>query len=100
MPGESSSAVVLAPRSRGRLVHADLPKYLTKDEVARLLAACARARDRLLLRVMWETGVRVSELLALTPASIDFAAEAGTCDGLPFHAAVSIGPYSALIFSQ
>jgi integrase len=25
---------------------------------------------------MWETGIRVSELLALTPSSIDFAAEA------------------------
>lgn len=69
MPGESSSALAVH-------VHADLPKYLTKDEVGRLLAACGGARDRLILRVMWETGVRVSELLALAPASIDFAAEA------------------------
>lgn len=76
MSRESSSALVVAPRSLARLVHADLPKYLTKDEVGRLLGACGRARDRLILRVMWETGVRVSELLALSPASIDFAAEA------------------------
>ncbi len=76
MPGESSSALAAPPRSVARFVHADLPKYLTKEEVGRLLAACSRARDRLILRVMWETGLRVSELLALTPASIDFAAEA------------------------
>lgn len=76
MPGESSTAWAAAPRSLARRVHAELLKYLTKDEVGRLLAACGRTRDRLILRVMWETGVRVSELLALSPASIDFAAEA------------------------
>jgi len=32
--------------------------------------------------------------------STDVVAEAGDCDGLPWHAAVSIGPYSVLIFSQ
>jgi integrase len=76
MSRESSSALAAAPRSLARTVRVDLPKYFTKDEVGRLLAATGRARDRLMLRVMWETGVRVSELLALTPASIDFGAEA------------------------
>jgi len=32
--------------------------------------------------------------------STDVNAEQGECDGLPFHAAPSIGPYSVLIFSQ
>ena len=32
--------------------------------------------------------------------SADVVAEPGQYDGLPFHAALSIGPYSALIFSQ
>jgi 1,4-alpha-glucan branching enzyme len=32
--------------------------------------------------------------------STDVSAESGECDGLPWHAAISIGPYSALIFSQ
>jgi len=76
MAGESSSALASAPRALARLVDAQLPKYFTKDEVARLLAAATTSRDRLILRAMWETGVRVSELLALTPTSIDFAAEA------------------------
>lgn len=32
--------------------------------------------------------------------STDVFAEAGSCDGLPWYAPVSIGPYSVLIFSQ
>lgn len=32
--------------------------------------------------------------------SADIIAESGACDGLPWHAAVSVGPYSVLIFSQ
>lgn len=32
--------------------------------------------------------------------STDVIAEAGACDGLPWHAEISIGPYSVLIFSQ
>ena len=76
MTRESSSALALVPRSISRVARADLPKYLTKDEVGRLLAACRRARDRLILRVMWETGVRASELTSLTSESIDFTGEA------------------------
>lgn len=33
-------------------------------------------------------------------ASTDAVSDAGQYDGLPFHAALSIGPYSVLIFSQ
>ncbi len=76
MARELSSALAAPPRGLVRLVEARLPKYLTRDEVGRLLAACGSARDRLILRVMWETGARVSELLALMPVSIDFTGEA------------------------
>ena len=60
------------PRSLSALAAAELPKYLTKGEVDRLIEACRTPRDRLMLRVMWQTGVRVSELLSLTPMSIDW----------------------------
>jgi integrase len=76
MPQESSSALALVPRSLSRLARAELPKYLTRDEVQTLLGACERPRDGLLLRVLWETGLRVSELGSLTPESIDFTSEA------------------------
>ena len=75
MTREMSSAPALVPRSISRVARAEIPKYLTKVDVGRLMAACGRARDRLILRVLWETGVRVSELLALSSESIDFAGE-------------------------
>lgn len=64
--------MVAAPRSITAVASAKLPKYLTRDQVHKLLDACTVARDRLMLQVMWQTGVRVSELLSLTPASIDW----------------------------
>lgn len=76
MPGEMSIPMAAPPRTMARLVDAKLPKYFTRDEIARLTSCARPGRDRLILRTLWETGVRVSELLALTPASIDFAAEA------------------------
>lgn len=76
MPRESSNALTLVPRSLSRVVRAELPKYFTRDEVQALLGACTRPRDRLLLRILWETGLRVSELGALTSDSVDFTSEA------------------------
>lgn len=53
-----------------------LPKYLTVDEVDALLATpdttdARGLRDRALLEVLYATGLRVSELLALTLAQVD-----------------------------
>jgi integrase/recombinase XerD len=53
-----------------------LPKYLTVDEVDALLATPdvsepRGVRDRALLEVLYATGLRVSELLALTLAQVD-----------------------------
>jgi integrase/recombinase XerD len=75
MAGEMSRALASVPRSLAAIASADLPKYLTRDEVARLLVAAGRARDRLMLRAMWETGVRVSELLSLSAESVDWNAQ-------------------------
>ena len=50
----------------------DLPKYLGADEVRRVIDQAKNPRDRLLIEVLWQTGLRISEALALTPASIDF----------------------------
>ncbi|RKY31349.1 MAG: hypothetical protein DRP68_05060 [Candidatus Omnitrophota bacterium] len=44
--------------------------YLTEEEVKQLIEACKRERDKLLIMVLFQTGVRISEALALTPASI------------------------------
>jgi integrase len=44
------------------------PEGLTPEEVKALIAAATTERDRLLLRVLWATGGRISEALALRAA--------------------------------
>ena len=45
-------------------------RYLTEEDVRCLTAACKRERDRLLIMLLYQTGLRISEALSLTPASI------------------------------
>ena len=53
------------------LSRVNLPvSYLTEEDVKRLVEACKKERDRLLITLLFQTGVRISEALALTPASI------------------------------
>ncbi|MFC6706819.1 tyrosine-type recombinase/integrase [Flexivirga alba] len=49
------------------------PRTLTGDEVAMLLGACTRARDRLLVSVLADTGMRVGEALGLRHEDWDAA---------------------------
>ena len=46
-----------------------MPVYLLKPEVLRLLDAQKHPTYRLILDLMWTTGARISEVLALTPSS-------------------------------
>jgi integrase/recombinase XerD len=66
---ESPAETLRTPR-----IPARLPKYLTKDEAARLLAAPNTAsyedvRDRAMLELLYAAGLRVSELVSLKPES-------------------------------
>ncbi|GAB1259163.1 tyrosine-type recombinase/integrase [Aurantivibrio plasticivorans] len=47
----------------------EMPSYLLKPEVLTLLDAEKHPMYRLILDIMWTTGARVSEVLALTPTS-------------------------------
>ena len=78
---ENPAADVAAPRAWKAL-----PKFLTVDEVDALLQAPDLAtprglRDRALLELLYATGLRVSELLALAPAHLDLEAGVLTCMG-------------------
>ena len=44
--------------------------YLTEEDIRQLIEACKKERDRLLITLLFQTGVRISEALALTPAAI------------------------------
>jgi integrase/recombinase XerD len=63
-----------------------LPRYLTVDEVDRLLAqpdtnTPRGLRDRALIELLYATGMRVSELIGLRPADINLEASYLTCTG-------------------
>jgi integrase/recombinase XerD len=44
--------------------------YLTEEDIKQLTEACKRERDQLLITLLYQTGLRISEALSLTPASI------------------------------
>jgi integrase/recombinase XerD len=50
-----------------------LSDYLEPEQVHAMLDAArvSSQRDYLIIKTMWETGMRASELLALTPADIE-----------------------------
>lgn len=58
------SAVLLPTERRG-------VKTLTDDEVARLVGACDRLRDRFLLTLLRESGLRIGEALGLRHEDLD-----------------------------
>jgi integrase/recombinase XerD len=63
-----------------------LPRYLSLDDVDRLLAqpdvtTPRGLRDRALIELLYATGMRVSELLALRPADVNLEASYLTCTG-------------------
>ena len=51
-----------------------IPDYLEKEQVDEILNAAKTCnhRDYLLLRFMWRTGVRVSEVINVTPKDIEY----------------------------
>jgi integrase len=50
----------------------DLKGYLEGPEVERLIAAATNLRDKLLVRISWRSGIRVSELIGIKVSDIDF----------------------------
>jgi site-specific recombinase XerD len=49
-------------------------KYLKQEELKALLEAPRRMRDRLIIKLLYETGMRVGELTALTIGDVDLEA--------------------------
>ena len=50
----------------------DLKGYLEPERVERLIAVATNPRDALLVRIPWQTGIRVSELIGIRIQDIDF----------------------------
>ncbi len=65
--GMSNSLV----QSKMALSKVNMPvSYLTEDEINQLVEGCKKERDRLLILLLFQTGLRISEALSLTPALI------------------------------
>ncbi|WP_051252719.1 tyrosine-type recombinase/integrase [Ferrimonas kyonanensis] len=60
----------MAAVRRRVLHHVEMPAYLLLPEVSALLDALDDDRQRLLLDLLWNTGARITEALALTPADL------------------------------
>ena len=54
----------------------DLKGYLSPGQIERLIAAAPNLRDKLLVRLLWRTGIRVSELIGIRVQDIDFEGRA------------------------
>jgi len=54
----------------------DLKGYLEPEQVERLIAAAPNPRDALLVRLLWRSGIRVSELINIRVQDIDFEGRA------------------------
>ena len=50
----------------------DLKGYLEPEQVESLIATATNPRDALLVRILWRTGIRVSELIGIRIQDIDF----------------------------
>lgn len=46
-------------------------EYISPKEAEAIIGACPKLRDKFILRVMWETGGRISEVLSLKPEYLD-----------------------------
>ncbi len=53
------------------LLKRETPKYFTSEEVRAILAQIKNPRDHLIVNMLWRTGARVSELLAIRVSDID-----------------------------
>lgn len=54
-----------------------LPEVLTKDEVSKLLNSAETRKSRLILSLLYSSGLRVSELVNLKPGDINFSENTG-----------------------
>ena len=66
----SVSTFALARAQRSRHISRRLPYYLTPEEAHLLIDAVDEGRDHLFLRILWETGLRISEAISLTLSDV------------------------------
>jgi len=67
---KSTASLAVARSHISRRLSRRLPYYLTPEEAHQLISVAENERDQLFLRVLWETGARVSEAIAIKLADV------------------------------
>jgi site-specific recombinase XerD len=67
---------VSARMIRARPIRRKLPRWLSLEDVEKLIAAAQTPRDRAVLELMYATGCRVSEIAAMRCEAVDFSSRA------------------------
>ena len=70
---KSNSQISLARAQVSRHLSRRLPCYLTPEVAHQLIDAVEQERDRLFLRLLWETGARVSEAIIINLGDVNGA---------------------------
>ena len=65
----------VSPKQVAVALTREIPAYFTPEEVKAILQSARTPRDHLLINLLWQTGARISELLALKVEDIDFYAK-------------------------
>ena len=65
LPGKFPSPATLGRAQVSRHLSRHLPYYLTPEEAHLIIDAAENERDRLFLTLLWQTGARVSEAIAI-----------------------------------
>ena len=65
LAGRTTSAITKAKAQVSQHLSRRLPYYLTPEEAHPLINSTENERDKLFLRLLWETGVRVSEAIRI-----------------------------------
>ncbi len=74
---QSDPTEALANPQRSR----HLPQILTPDEVAKMLAVTTKARDRLIIELLYGAGLRVTELVSLEVKDLNLEQQYLRCQG-------------------
>ncbi len=62
-------------------IDARLPVYLTKEEVKNLIQAATKLKSRLIIEILYSSGLRLAELLSLKVENLDFNEKIGKVMG-------------------
>ena len=78
----TTSSLALARAQVSHQLSRRLPYYLAPQEAHQLIDAIKNERDRLFIRLLWETGVRVSEAIRLRLQDVQILEFGGRLDAL------------------